>query len=135
MIRGGQNIASKEVEEALYHHPAVMEAAVVGAPSAGWGEDIVAAVMLRPGATATAAQIRDTALASGLTRFKCPARIDFVPELPRNAIGKIQKGLLRSRPAPAPAPATAPPRPRPRPGYRAGRRHLAEPRSSLIVGL
>jgi len=41
-------------------------------------------------------------LASGLTRFKCPARIDFVPELPRNAIGKIQKGVLRARYAPGP---------------------------------
>jgi acyl-CoA synthetase (AMP-forming)/AMP-acid ligase II len=97
IIRGGQNIASKEVEEALYHHPAVMEAAVVGVPSAEWGEDIVAVVVLRPGEQATAEQLRAAALASGLTRFKCPARIDFEPELPRNAIGKIQKQVLRSR--------------------------------------
>jgi acyl-CoA synthetase (AMP-forming)/AMP-acid ligase II len=101
IIRGGQNIASKEVEEALYHHPAVMEAAVIGVPSTEWGEDIVAVVVLRPGERASAEQIRDAALASGLTRFKCPVRIDFEPELPRNAIGKIQKQVLRSRyPAP-----------------------------------
>ena len=97
IIRGGQNIASKEVEEALYHHPAVMEAAVIGVPSPEWGEDIVAAVVLRPGAQATADQIRNAALASGLTRFKCPVRVDLVPELPRNAIGKIQKGVLRAQ--------------------------------------
>ena len=97
IIRGGQNIASKEVEEALYHHPAVMEAAVIGVPSAEWGEDIVAVVVLRPGEQASAEQIRAAALASGLTRFKCPVRIDFEPELPRNAIGKIQKQKLRSR--------------------------------------
>jgi acyl-CoA synthetase (AMP-forming)/AMP-acid ligase II len=97
IIRGGQNIASKEVEEALYHHPAVMEAAVIGVPSQEWGEDIIAVVVLRPGQQATAEQIRAAALASGLTRFKCPVRIDFEPELPRNAIGKIQKQKLRSR--------------------------------------
>jgi acyl-CoA synthetase (AMP-forming)/AMP-acid ligase II len=97
IIRGGQNIASKEVEEALYQHPAVMEAAVIGVPSAEWGEDIVAVVVLRPGERATAEQLRAAALASGLTRFKCPVRIDFEPELPRNAIGKIQKQVLRSR--------------------------------------
>jgi acyl-CoA synthetase (AMP-forming)/AMP-acid ligase II len=97
IIRGGQNIASKEVEEALYRHPAVMEAAVIGVPSAEWGEDIVAVVVLRPGERATAEELRTAALASGLTRFKCPVRIDFEPELPRNAIGKIQKQVLRSR--------------------------------------
>ena len=97
IIRGGQNIASKEVEEALYHHPAVMEAAVIGVPSAEWGEDVVAVVVLRPGERASAEEIRAAALASGLTRFKCPVRIDLEPELPRNAIGKIQKGVLRSR--------------------------------------
>ncbi|HEY2271050.1 MAG TPA: AMP-binding protein [Streptosporangiaceae bacterium] len=97
IIRGGQNIASKEVEEALYQHPSVMEAAVIGVPSAEWGEDIVAVVVLRPGESATAEQVRTAALASGLTRFKCPVRIDFEPELPRNAIGKIQKQVLRSR--------------------------------------
>ncbi len=97
IIRGGQNIASKEVEEALYHHPAVMEAAVIGVPSTEWGEGIVAVVVLRPGERASADELRAAALASGLTRFKCPVRIDFEPEPPRNAIGKIQKQKLRSR--------------------------------------
>ncbi|MGH3761903.1 class I adenylate-forming enzyme family protein [Actinophytocola sp.] len=97
IIRGGQNIASKEVEEALYHHPAVMEAAVIGVADPEWGENILAAVVLRPGARATADAIRKAAQDSGLTRFKTPAHIEFVPELPRNAIGKIQKGVLRER--------------------------------------
>ena len=91
IIRGGQNIASKEVEEALYQHPAVMEAAVIGVPSPEWGEDIVAVAVLRPGQHASAAEIRAAALASGLSRFKCPVRIDLEPELPRNAIGKIAR--------------------------------------------
>jgi acyl-CoA synthetase (AMP-forming)/AMP-acid ligase II len=97
IIRGGQNIASKEVEEAVYHHPAVMETAVVGVPSAEWGEDIIAIVVLRPGERASADDVTNAALASGLTRFKCPVRIVFADELPRNAIGKIQKGVLRMR--------------------------------------
>ena len=106
VIRGGQNIASKEVEEALYRHPAVMEVAVIGVPSAEWGEDIVAAVVLRPGLRASADEVRQAALAAGLTRFKAPGRIDFMAELPRNAIGKIQKGVLRERYAAAAAPAS-----------------------------
>jgi acyl-CoA synthetase (AMP-forming)/AMP-acid ligase II len=73
-----------------------MEAAVIGVPSAEWGEDIVAVVILRPGKQASADEIRAAALASGLTRFKCPVRIDFEPELLRNTIGKIQKQKLRS---------------------------------------
>jgi fatty-acyl-CoA synthase len=97
IIRGGQNIASKEIEEALYHHPSVMEAAVVGVPDPEWGEQPVAAVVCRPGTSATEEEVRAAARESGLARFKCPTRIEFVAELPRNAIGKIQKGVLRER--------------------------------------
>jgi fatty-acyl-CoA synthase len=97
IIRGGQNIASKEVEDALAAHPAVMEAAVVGVPSAEWGEDIVAAVMIRPGFDVTEADLLAACRTFGLARFKAPARVEFVAELPRNAIGKVQKAELRRR--------------------------------------
>jgi fatty-acyl-CoA synthase len=97
IIRGGQNIASKEVEEALYTHPAVMEVAVVGVPEPEWGEDIAAAVMVRPGTQVTPEELVGACAAAGLARFKMPSRIEFVDDLPRNAIGKIQKGELRRR--------------------------------------
>ena len=82
-----------------------MEAAVVGVEDPEWGENVAAAVVLRPGAEATPAEIRQAALASGLARFKAPSWIDIVPELPRNAIGKIQKGVLRERYASSAKPA------------------------------
>jgi acyl-CoA synthetase (AMP-forming)/AMP-acid ligase II len=97
IIRGGQNIASKEIEDAFYAHPAVLEAAVVGVPEPEWGEEIVAVIMLKPGATATATELLDACAATGLARFKRPTRIDFVDELPRNTIGKVQKAILRNR--------------------------------------
>jgi acyl-CoA synthetase (AMP-forming)/AMP-acid ligase II len=71
--------------------------AVVGVPDPEWGEQPVAAVVCRPGTNATEAEIRAAAREAGLARFKCPTLVDFVAELPRNAIGKIQKGLLRER--------------------------------------
>lgn len=97
IIRGGQNIASKEVEEAIYNHPAVLEAAVIGVPEPEWGEEIHAAVVLRPGATAEPEDILRACAESGLTRFKTPSKVHFIDELPRNAVGKIQKGALRDR--------------------------------------
>ncbi len=97
IIRGGQNLASKEIEEALYLHPAVLETAVVGVPEPEWGEEIVAAVVLREGMAATAEELRATCAEAGLARFKLPSRVVFVDDLPRNTIGKIQKGVLRER--------------------------------------
>jgi fatty-acyl-CoA synthase len=97
IIRGGQNIASKEIEEALYAHPAVMESAVVGVPEPEWGESIVAVVVLRPGMSATGEELLRACATGGLPRFKMPTRVELVDELPRNAIGKVQKGELRSR--------------------------------------
>lgn len=97
IIRGGQNIASKEVEEAIYTHPAVLEVAVIGVPEPEWGEEIVAAVVLRPGALAEPDEILRACADHGLTRFKTPTQVHFIEELPRNAVGKIQKGVLRDR--------------------------------------
>jgi fatty-acyl-CoA synthase len=95
IISGGENISSLEVEEALYKHPAVMEAAVVARPDAHWGETPCAFVTLKPGASATAEEIvsflRDT-----IARYKVPRHVVFGP-LPKTSTGKIQKFVLRER--------------------------------------
>jgi fatty-acyl-CoA synthase len=95
VISGGENISSIEVEEALYRHPAVMEAAVVAQPDATWGEVPHAFVALREGATATEAEIIAWCR-EHLARFKAPKRVTFGP-LPKTATGKIQKFALRAR--------------------------------------
>lgn len=97
LIRGGENIYCIEVENALYDHSAVMDAAVVGIPHKVLGEEVGAVVQLKPGATATQEDLQ-TFLAEHLAAFKIPVRIDFQDEpLPRNANGKILKGELRER--------------------------------------
>jgi fatty-acyl-CoA synthase len=96
IISGGENISSVEVEGRLLHHPAVLEAAVVGLPDAKWGEAPHAFVVLKPGATATADELR-AFTRDHLAHFKCPHSFTFVTELPKTATGKIQKFILRGR--------------------------------------
>ncbi|WP_343036755.1 AMP-binding enzyme [Flexivirga aerilata] len=93
---GGVLVASREVEDALYTHPAVAEVAVVGAPDDKWGEAVTAFVVAKEPVTPDA--LIDHAR-SQLAAFKVPKRIDFVDDLPRNASGKILKRQLRD-PAP-----------------------------------
>jgi fatty-acyl-CoA synthase len=96
IITGGENVSSIEVEDTLYKHPAVLEAAVIGVPSERWGETIKALVVLREGQTATEAEI--IAHCRGqMAHFKCPTSVDFVESLPRTATGKLQKFVLRDR--------------------------------------
>src|SRR5205807_63491 len=94
IISGGENISSVEVEGVLLRHPAVMEVAIVGLPHEKWGEAPFAYVVLKPGASATEAELiaftRDR-----LAHFKAPHGVTFVPELPKTATGKIQKFVLR----------------------------------------
>jgi fatty-acyl-CoA synthase len=94
IISGGENISSVEVEAALVAHPAVMEAGVVGLPHEKWGEAPFAFVVLKPGATADAEELR-AYCRSKLAHFKVPHGFTFVSELPRTATGKIQKFVLR----------------------------------------
>jgi acyl-CoA synthetase (AMP-forming)/AMP-acid ligase II len=94
IIRGGENLSPKEIENVLHAHPAVLEAAVVGAPHAVLGEVPVAFVSLRAGAGTAAGELR-AHCARSLARMKLPTRIDVVPALPRNAVGKIDKPALR----------------------------------------
>jgi fatty-acyl-CoA synthase len=95
IVSGGENIASIEVERVLCSHPAVIEAAVVAAPDAKWGEVPVAFVTLKAGAAATEGELTAHAR-SHMAHFKAPKRVVF-GELPKNATGKIQKFVLRER--------------------------------------
>lgn len=100
LIRGGENIYCIEVESALYDHPAVMDAAVVGISHKVLGEEVGAVVQLKPGKSVTEDELRHH-VASHLAAFKVPVEIQFLSEpLPRNANGKILKTELRERFAP-----------------------------------
>ena len=96
VIRGGENIYSSEVENVLYDHPAVTDAAIVGIPHRSLGEEPAAVVHLAPGATATEAELQSW-VRERLAAFKVPVRIIFCEDtLPRNANGKILKTKLKS---------------------------------------
>jgi acyl-CoA synthetase (AMP-forming)/AMP-acid ligase II len=105
IIRGGENIAPAEIEDVLMAHDAVIDAAVFGVPDERWGQDIAAAVVLRPGRTAEAEDIRGWARAR-LRGSKTPALIVFRDELPRTATGKVLRrellAHLTAQRAPAP---------------------------------
>src|SRR3989449_7294002 len=98
IISGGENISSVEVEGVLLRHPAVQEVAIVGLPHERWGEAPHAFVVLRAGITATEEELRQFARAH-LAHFKAPHGITFLAELPKTATGKVQKYVLRGRPA------------------------------------
>ena len=95
LIRGGENIYCIEVENALYDHPAIMDASVVGIPHKVLGEEVGAVVQLKPGKTASEDEVR-AHVAGQLAAFKVPKKVIFQDEpLPRNANGKILKPVLR----------------------------------------
>ena len=97
LIRGGENIYCVEVENALYDHPAVMDAAVIGKPHLTLGEEPLAVVYLKPGMAATSDELRHF-VAQKLAAFKVPVEVIFWPEtLPRNANGKIVKRELKTQ--------------------------------------
>ena len=95
IISGGENISSIEVENALYRHPAIMEAAVVAKPDEKWGETPCAFVSLKPGATLTEAEVIAFCRAN-MANFKAPTVVMFGP-LPKTSTGKVQKFVLRQR--------------------------------------
>ena len=94
VISGGENVYPAELEDVLHDHPAVAEAAVIGVPDERWGEACAAFVVLRPGTTATADELRGHCHAR-LARFKVPRSVTFVAELPRSSLGKVLKDDLR----------------------------------------
>jgi len=94
IIRGGENIAPAEIETVLMSHPSIDEAAVIGVPSVEWGETIKAVVVPRKGASIDAAEVIEFCRRR-LASFKRPEMVEFVSELPRNALGKILRQKLR----------------------------------------
>jgi long-chain acyl-CoA synthetase len=90
IIRGGYNVYPREIEEVLYSHPEVREVAVVGVPHPELGEEVGAAVALKPGADATAEELRDF-VKEQIAAYKYPRLVWFVDELPKTATGKILK--------------------------------------------
>lgn len=93
IIKGGENIAPREIDEALLAHAAVLEAAAVGIPDAEYGQEILACVVLKEGAACTEADLRAHCLRV-LGRYKTPKELRFVNELPKGPSGKVQRRRL-----------------------------------------
>src|SRR5690606_1966003 len=96
-IRGGENIASKEVEDLLATHPSVQEVAVAAMPDARLGEKVCAFVIVRPGTSLTLEDVRAHFAGLKVARQKAPERLEIVADLPRTASGKVKKFELRAR--------------------------------------
>jgi fatty-acyl-CoA synthase len=94
VIRGGENVYPREIEEFYYRHPQVQDVQVVGVPDARYGEVLCACVVLKPGHSATAEELK--AFAQGqIAHYKVPRYIEFVEAFPMTITGKVQKFLLR----------------------------------------
>jgi long-chain acyl-CoA synthetase len=93
IIRGGYNVYPREIEEILYEHPAVREVAVIGVPHDELGEEVGAAVALKPGSEATESELRDYVKAN-IAAYKYPRQVWFVEELPKGPTGKILKRAI-----------------------------------------
>ncbi len=96
ILSGDENVYPAEVEEVLYSHPSILEAAVIGVPDEKWGETVKGIVVLKPGAKATEEEIIEFCKAR-LSSYKKPTSIDFLAQLPRNPSGKVLKTELRKR--------------------------------------
>jgi acyl-CoA synthetase (AMP-forming)/AMP-acid ligase II len=97
IIRSGENISPKEVEDILYNHPAIVEVAIVAMPSASTGEKGCAFIIPRAGTTIDLPEIRRFLDGAGLARQKFPEHVVLVDELPRVPSGKVKKDELRAR--------------------------------------
>ena len=96
VIRGGENVYPREVEEFLHGHPAVMDVQVVGVPDERFGEELLAAVRLQPGVDASEESLRDFCRGQ-IAHFKVPRYVTFVDEYPMTVTGKVQKYKLREQ--------------------------------------
>ena len=94
IIKGGFNVYPREIEELLSHHPSIREVAVVGVPDPVQGEEVKAYVVLQPEARASSNELIDYCV-SQIAKYKCPKYISFVQSLPKNALGRVQKHLLK----------------------------------------
>ncbi|HEX8602210.1 MAG TPA: AMP-binding protein [Pseudoduganella sp.] len=96
VIRGGENIYPREIEEFLYRHPKVLDVQCVGVPDPKYGEELCACIVLRPGQAADEDEIRDFCKGQ-IAHYKVPRYVRFVPGFPMTVTGKIQKYLLRQQ--------------------------------------
>ena len=96
LIRGGENIFPREIEEYLFQYPAVESAEVIGVPDKKYGEEICAWIKLRPGHEASQQEIRDFCR-DNIAHFKIPRYILFVDEFPMTITGKVQKFKMREQ--------------------------------------
>jgi fatty-acyl-CoA synthase len=96
VIRGGENIYPREIEEFLYGHPAVKEVQVFGIPDDKYGEELCAWIQLREGVEPDEETIR-TYCRDRIAHYKVPRHIRFVPEFPMTVTGKIQKFVMRQQ--------------------------------------
>jgi fatty-acyl-CoA synthase len=94
IIRGGENIYPKEIEDFIYTHPKVSDVQVIGVPSKAYGEEIMACIILKDGESSTQEEIREFVLKS-MAKHKVPSYVDFVDCFPMNAAGKIMKYKMR----------------------------------------
>ena len=97
IIRGGLNIAPTEIENVLYRHDQILEATVIGVPDSEWGEAIIAIVALKEGASVESDELRLHCRTSELTSIKIPERVEIWDSLPKNAVGKIAKNVIREK--------------------------------------
>ena len=96
VIRGGENVYPREIEEFLYRHPKIQDVQVFGVPDARYGEELCAWVKLRPGETLTSDEVRDFCR-DQIAHYKVPRHIRFVDEFPMTVTGKIQKFIMREK--------------------------------------
>lgn len=96
IITGGENVYSTEVENAIYRHPAVLEAAVIGIPDPHWGERVHAVVVLKPGESLEPSALTDFCR-QFIAGYKIPRSVELVDALPKTGSGKIQKSVIRGR--------------------------------------
>jgi acyl-CoA synthetase (AMP-forming)/AMP-acid ligase II len=94
VVSGGENVYPRIVEDVLFQHPAIAEAAVIGVPDERWGDAVKAIVALRPGMTCTEEEIVDFCRPR-LAGFERPRSVDFLDTLPKTATGKVLKRALR----------------------------------------
>jgi fatty-acyl-CoA synthase len=94
VIRGGENIYPREIEEFLYRHPKIQDVQVVGLPDKKYGEELCAWIIPKPGQTLTADEVRDFCKGQ-IAHYKVPKYIQFVAEFPMTVTGKIQKFKIR----------------------------------------
>jgi fatty-acyl-CoA synthase len=96
LIRGGENVYPREIEEFLYRHPKIQSVQVFGVPDQKYGEEVCAWVVLKPGSVASEDEIRDFCRGQ-IAHYKVPRYIRFVSEVPMTITGKAQKFVMRER--------------------------------------